>query len=140
MSAGVSPALVAERLGHDIQTLMRTYAHVIRSDDERVRAVVDEHLGVSAEDFLRTERLRGVPYTGPDLRKPFETTSTPRSAGCRVACGGRGGPIAPLRQRPRRSWLRVVASGHARPGRSLRRRAGAVRRWSGVGRSRQDVR
>jgi integrase len=32
LSRGVSPALVAERLGHDIKTLMRTYAHVIRSD------------------------------------------------------------------------------------------------------------
>jgi hypothetical protein len=42
---------VAERLGHDIQTLMRTYAHVIRADDERVRAIVDEQLSVSAEDF-----------------------------------------------------------------------------------------
>lgn len=68
LSAGVSPALVAERLGHDIQTLMRTYAHVVRSDDDGVRAVVDEHLGVSAEDFLRTEGPRGVPYIGPDLR------------------------------------------------------------------------
>jgi hypothetical protein len=52
---------VAERLGHDIQTLMRTYAHVVRGDDERVRAVVDEHLGVSAEDFLRTRAPEGVP-------------------------------------------------------------------------------
>lgn len=30
LSAGVSPALVAEPLGHDVGTLMRTYAHVIR--------------------------------------------------------------------------------------------------------------
>ena len=90
LSAGVSPALVAERLGHDIQTLMRTYAHVVRSDDDRVRAVVDEHLGVLAEDFLRTAGLRGVPYIGPDLLKPTGTTSTPRSADCRAACGGRG--------------------------------------------------
>ena len=51
MSAGVSPALVAERLGQDIQTLMRAYAHVVRSDDDRIRAVAEEHLGVSAEDF-----------------------------------------------------------------------------------------
>jgi integrase len=90
LSAGVSPALVAERLGHDIQTLMRTYAHVVRSDDDRVRAVVDEHLGVSAEDFLRTEGPRGVPYIGPDLRKRSGTTSTPRSGGCPWSCGGRG--------------------------------------------------
>ena len=79
LSAGVSPALVAERLGHDIQTLMRTYAHVVRSDDDKVRAVVDAHLGVSAEDFLRTGSPQRVPYIGPDLRKPFETTSTPRT-------------------------------------------------------------
>ena len=90
LSAGVSPALVAERLGHDIQTLMRTYAHVIRADDDRVRTVVDDHFGVSAKDFLRTERPRGVPYIGPDLRKRFETTSTPRSGGCPAACADRG--------------------------------------------------
>jgi site-specific recombinase XerD len=29
LSAGVSPALVAERLGHDIATLPKVYAHVI---------------------------------------------------------------------------------------------------------------
>ena len=90
LSAGVSPALVAERLGHDIQTLMRTYAHVIRADDERVRAIVDEHLGLSAEDFLRTEPPAGVPYIGPDLRERAGFTSTPRSAGCPAPCGCRG--------------------------------------------------
>ncbi len=90
LSAGVSPALVAERLGHDIQTLMRTYAHVVRSDDERVRAIVDEHLAASAEDFLRTQPPRGVPYIGPDLRKRPGITSTPRSGDCRAACGDRG--------------------------------------------------
>jgi integrase len=90
LSAGVSPALVAERLGHDIQTLMRTYAHVIRADDDRARAVIDEHLGVSAEDFLRTKPPEGVPYIGPDLREPSGITSTPRSGGCPWSCGGRG--------------------------------------------------
>ncbi len=55
LSAGVSPALVTERLGHDVKTLMTTYAHVIRNDDERVRSIVDQTLGVSAEDWLRTE-------------------------------------------------------------------------------------
>jgi integrase len=90
LSAGVSPALVAERLGHDIQTLKRTYAHVVRSDDERVRAIVDEHLAAPAEDFLRTKRPRGVPYIGPDLRKRSGITSTPRSGGCPWSCGGRG--------------------------------------------------
>jgi integrase len=56
LSAGVSPALVAERLGHDLKTLLHTYAHVIRTDEERVRAIVDESLGGSAEDWLRTKR------------------------------------------------------------------------------------
>ena len=45
---------MAERLGHDIKTLMRTYAHVIRSDEDRFRSIVDESLGASAEDWLRT--------------------------------------------------------------------------------------
>ncbi|MGI8757502.1 MAG: tyrosine-type recombinase/integrase [Acidimicrobiales bacterium] len=54
LSAGVSPALVAERLGHDVATLLRTYAHVIRADDDRVRGIVDDTLGRSAEDWLRT--------------------------------------------------------------------------------------
>lgn len=57
LSAGVSPALVAERLGHDVKTLLSTYAHVIRNDDERVRAIIDATLGVSAEDWLRTEAV-----------------------------------------------------------------------------------
>lgn len=35
LSAGVSPALVAERLGHDVKTLLTTYANVIRNDDDR---------------------------------------------------------------------------------------------------------
>jgi integrase len=52
LSAGVSPALVAERLGHTIATLLSTYAHVIRSDEERVRAIVDESLGGSAQEWL----------------------------------------------------------------------------------------
>jgi hypothetical protein len=55
LSRGISPALVAERLGHDIKTLLRTYAHVICSDEDRVRAVVDDVLGKTAEDRLRTE-------------------------------------------------------------------------------------
>jgi hypothetical protein len=46
---------VAERLGHDLNTLLRTYAHVIRQDDWRVRAIVDGCLGGNAEDWLRTE-------------------------------------------------------------------------------------
>ena len=55
LSKGVSPALVAERLGHDLKTLLRTYAHVIRQDEDRVRAIVDVTLGGDAEDRLRTE-------------------------------------------------------------------------------------
>lgn len=57
LSAGVSPALVAERLGHDVKTLLDTYAHVIRQDEERVRAIVDETLAGSAEDRARTEAV-----------------------------------------------------------------------------------
>jgi hypothetical protein len=49
-----SPAVVAERLGRDITTLMRTYAHVIRSDEDRVRSIVSDSLGLTAEDWLRT--------------------------------------------------------------------------------------
>jgi hypothetical protein len=45
LSKGVSPALVAERLGHDLKRLLRTYAHVIRQDEDRVRAIVDVTLG-----------------------------------------------------------------------------------------------
>jgi len=55
LSAGVSPALVAERLGHDVVTLLKTYAHVIRKDEDRVRGIIDATLGGSAEDWLRTE-------------------------------------------------------------------------------------
>jgi site-specific recombinase XerD len=57
LSAGVSPAYVAERIGDDIQTLIRTYAHVIRSDEDKVRKLVDETLGGSAEDWLRTKAV-----------------------------------------------------------------------------------
>ena len=57
LPAGVSPALGAERLGQDVKTLMSTYAHVIRNDDERVRAIVDESFGVSAEDWLSTSAV-----------------------------------------------------------------------------------
>jgi hypothetical protein len=55
LSDGVSPALVAERLGDDLATLLKTYARVIRKDDDRVRPIVDNVLGGSAEDWLRTE-------------------------------------------------------------------------------------
>jgi integrase len=58
LSKGVSPALVAERLGHDLKTLLRTYTHVIRQDEDRVRAIVDVTLGGDAEDWSRTEVVR----------------------------------------------------------------------------------
>jgi integrase len=58
LSEGVSPPLVAERLGHNVATLLKTYAHVIRKDEDRVRNIVDETLGGgSAEDWLRTEAM-----------------------------------------------------------------------------------
>lgn len=53
LSEGVNPAKVAERLGHDLKTLLATYAHVMPKDDDRVRAIVDETLGGSAEEWLR---------------------------------------------------------------------------------------
>jgi site-specific recombinase XerD len=56
LSAGVSPALVAERLGHDIATLLRTYSHVIRSDDDRVRSIVEESLGSRVSDLCHEAR------------------------------------------------------------------------------------
>jgi hypothetical protein len=55
LSEGVSPALVAERLGHSIAELLASYAHVIRKDEDRVRSIVDGTLGGTAEDWLRTE-------------------------------------------------------------------------------------
>jgi len=55
LSNGVSPALVAERLGHEVKTLLATYAHVIRADEDRVRSIVDGTLGESAQDLLRTQ-------------------------------------------------------------------------------------
>jgi hypothetical protein len=35
--------------------VLRTYAHVIRQDEDRVRVIVGEALGGDAEDWLRTE-------------------------------------------------------------------------------------
>lgn len=52
LSEGINPAKVAERLGHDLKTLLKTYAHLMPRDDERGRAVVDATLGGSAEDWL----------------------------------------------------------------------------------------
>jgi integrase len=47
LSQGVNPAYVADRLGHDVATLLRTYAHALPRDDDRVRAIVDGTLAVS---------------------------------------------------------------------------------------------
>ena len=55
LSEGISPALVAERLGHDITTLLTTYADVIRADDDRLCSVLDAHAAEPMEDLLRTE-------------------------------------------------------------------------------------
>ena len=44
-------------IGHDVKTLLATYAHVIRTDEDRVRNVVDDSLGGSAEDWLRTKAV-----------------------------------------------------------------------------------
>ena len=66
LSAGVSPALVAERLGHDVKTLLSTYAHVIRADEDRVRKLVDDALGGTAEEWL-TDRLRTGAVCEPSI-------------------------------------------------------------------------
>jgi hypothetical protein len=55
LSEGVNPSKVADRLSHDLKTLLATYAHVLPTDEDRVRTIVDSSLGESAEDWLRTE-------------------------------------------------------------------------------------
>jgi hypothetical protein len=57
LSEGINPSKVADRLGHDLKTLLSTYAHVLPTDDERVRTIVDASLGGPAEDWLRTEAV-----------------------------------------------------------------------------------
>jgi hypothetical protein len=42
--SGVNPASVAEPLGHDVATLLRTYAHDLPRDDDRMRVLVDQAL------------------------------------------------------------------------------------------------
>jgi integrase len=54
LAEGVNPSKVAERLGHDLKTLLETYAHVMPQDDDRVRAIVDATLGGSATEWLTT--------------------------------------------------------------------------------------
>jgi integrase len=50
LSQGVNPAYVAERLGHSVETLLRTYAQSLPRDDDRVRALVDQALAVPPEE------------------------------------------------------------------------------------------
>ena len=57
LSEWVNPAKVAERLGHDLKTLLVTYAKVMPRDDDRVRTIIDNTLDGKAEDFLRTEAV-----------------------------------------------------------------------------------
>jgi hypothetical protein len=44
-----------------VATPLKTYAHIIRKDEDRVRTIVDDTLGAGdlrpAEDFLRTEAV-----------------------------------------------------------------------------------
>jgi hypothetical protein len=47
VSQGVNPAYVAKRLGHSVQTLLKTYAHSLPRDDDRVRVLVDLALAAS---------------------------------------------------------------------------------------------
>lgn len=58
LSEGISPALVAERLGHDVKTLLTTYSHVIRNDDDRVRAIVDDSLRRCSSVGVASHELR----------------------------------------------------------------------------------
>jgi hypothetical protein len=53
LSEGVNPKKVAERLGHDLKTLLATYSHVMPKDDDRVRSIVDKSLGGSPDAWLR---------------------------------------------------------------------------------------
>jgi hypothetical protein len=55
LTEGVNSTKVAERLGHDVKTLLTTYAHVMPNDDDRVRSIVYATLGERAEHWLRTE-------------------------------------------------------------------------------------
>ena len=44
LSKGVTPKVVAERLGNDVQTLLRHYAHVLPGQQEEAAATLDELL------------------------------------------------------------------------------------------------
>jgi integrase len=50
LSAGTNPAYVAQVMGHDVATLLRTYAHCLPSDSDRVRHVMDAQLARQDRD------------------------------------------------------------------------------------------
>lgn len=53
IAAGLSPRVVAERLGHkDVAETMRTYAHLWHDDDERSRQAVEDALGDASRDAV----------------------------------------------------------------------------------------
>jgi integrase len=41
LSAGTNPAAVADAMGHGLPILLKTYSHYLRSDQDRMRQVVD---------------------------------------------------------------------------------------------------
>jgi len=45
LEAAMSPAAVADRLGHTVKTLLQTYAHCMPNDDARAAAVLERALG-----------------------------------------------------------------------------------------------
>jgi hypothetical protein len=53
----VNTAKVADRLGHDLKTVLTTYAPVRPRHDDRVPSIVDQILAGTAEDWLRTEAV-----------------------------------------------------------------------------------
>jgi integrase len=50
LGAGTNPAYVAQVMGHDVATLLRTYAHCLPSDSDRVRHVMDAQLAFRDRD------------------------------------------------------------------------------------------
>ena len=100
LSQGISPPLVADRLGHDVVTLLRTYGHVIRSDEDRVRQLVDESLSQagSAEGWLRDERPFRTPERGRWAAFPQVRTSPGRPGASRGRTGAGSGRSAAARR------------------------------------------
>jgi integrase len=67
LSQDVNPAYVADRLGHDVATLLRTYAHALPRDDDRVRALVDQALAIHR---TATKRRRECDPDRRTVRRP----------------------------------------------------------------------